>query len=138
MATNYFKKLVKYIKNVYHIERSFNRIKDGRVNPTHETSTVLLVILLGLFLRLRSFNETNNYSRRVDFTNLFAKGIHIPEVDTLRDTTKVTYMEGLTDQLDCIVKRSVRNKVFDNGTIDGYVVTAIDGSQISSLVFSSA
>lgn len=41
-------------------------------------------------------------------------------------------MEGLTDQLDYTVKRSIRNKVFDNGTVDGYVVAAIDGSRISS------
>jgi len=107
-------------------------MKDGRVNPTHDTSTVLLVILFGLFLRLRSFNEINNYSRRGEFTNLFKKGTHIPGVDTLRDTSKVTYMEGMTDQLDFTVKRSIRNKVFDNGTIDGHVVVAIDGSQISS------
>jgi len=97
MATNYFEKLVRYTKNVYKIERGFNKMKDGRVNPTHDTSTVFLVILFGLFLRLRSFNEINNYSRRGEFTNLFKKGTHIPGVDTLRDTSKVTYMEGLTD-----------------------------------------
>ena len=54
MLTNYFEKLVKYTRNVYKIDRGFNKMKDGRVNPTHETSTVLLVILFGLFLRLRS------------------------------------------------------------------------------------
>lgn len=78
MATNYFEKLVKYTKNVYDIERGFNKIKDGRGNPTHDTSTVLLVILFGFFLRLRSFNEIDNYVRRGDFTNLFAKGTAIP------------------------------------------------------------
>jgi hypothetical protein len=41
-------------------------------------------------------------------------------------------MDGLTEQLDFTVKKSIRNKVFDNGTIERYVVTAIDGSQISS------
>jgi hypothetical protein len=100
MAANYFEKLVKYTKIVYKIEHGFNKMKDGRVNPTHETSTVLLVILFGLFLRLRSFNEINNYIKRGEFSNLFKKGIHIPRVDTLRDTSKVTYMDGLTKQLD--------------------------------------
>lgn len=132
MATNYFEKLVKYTKNVYDIDRGFSKMKDSRVNPTHATSTVLLVILFGLFLRLRSFNEIDNYVRRGDFTNLFEKGTAIPRVDTLRDTSKVTYMEEMNDQLDYTVKRSVRNKVFDNGTVDGYVVAAIDGSQVSS------
>ena len=132
MAANYFEKLVKYTKNVYKIEHGFNKIKDGRVNPTHETSTVLLVILFGLFLRLRSFNEINNYIKRGEFSNLFKKGTHIPRIDTLRDTSKVTYMDELTEQLDFILKKSIRNKVFNNGTIDGYVVAAIDGSQILS------
>ena len=94
MTINYFEKLVKYTRNVYKIDRGFNKMKDSRVNPTYETSTVLLVILFGLFLRLRSLNEINNYSRRGDFTNLFNKGTLIPGVDTLRDTSKVTYMEG--------------------------------------------
>jgi hypothetical protein len=40
MATNYFERLVKYTKNVYKIECGFNKMKDGRVNPTHDTSTM--------------------------------------------------------------------------------------------------
>jgi len=34
MRKNYFAKLVKYMKNVYHIERGLNKLSDGRVNPT--------------------------------------------------------------------------------------------------------
>ena len=33
----YFSKLVKYMKNVYHIERGLNKLSDGRVNPTYST-----------------------------------------------------------------------------------------------------
>jgi hypothetical protein len=35
MRKNYFAKLVKYMKNVYHIERGLNKLSDGRVNPTY-------------------------------------------------------------------------------------------------------
>jgi len=34
MRKNYFVKLVRYMKNVYHLERGLNKLSDGRVNPT--------------------------------------------------------------------------------------------------------
>ncbi|MDR3585744.1 MAG: hypothetical protein P4L59_10545 [Desulfosporosinus sp.] len=35
MRKNYFAKLVRYMKNVYHIESGLNKLFDGRVNPTY-------------------------------------------------------------------------------------------------------
>lgn len=64
MRKNYFAKIVKYIKKVYHIENGLKKITDARVNPKS------------------------------------------------------------------IVAKAKENKVFDKGTIDGYVVTAIDGTQM--------
>jgi len=32
--------------------------------------------------------------------------------------------------LQCIIKKAVRNKVLDEGTIDGYTVAAIDGTKL--------
>jgi len=39
---NYFAKLVSYMKNVYHIERGFYKLADGRFNPTYSTNKVIL------------------------------------------------------------------------------------------------
>jgi hypothetical protein len=55
MRNNYFAKLVNYMKNVYHIERGLNKLSDGRVNPTYSTGKVILPVLLGFLLRIKSF-----------------------------------------------------------------------------------
>jgi hypothetical protein len=41
MRKNYFSKLVRYMKNVYHIDRGLNKLSDGRVNPTYSTGQVI-------------------------------------------------------------------------------------------------
>ena len=45
MRKNNFAKLVRYMKNVYHIERGFNKLTDGRVNPTYSTGQVILPVV---------------------------------------------------------------------------------------------
>ena len=37
MRQNYLAKFVKYMKNVYHVDRGLNKLSDGRVNPTYST-----------------------------------------------------------------------------------------------------
>ncbi|NOW06133.1 hypothetical protein BCM20_000679 [Clostridium beijerinckii] len=37
MRKNYFTKLVRYMKNVYHIENGLNKLTDGRIKPTYDT-----------------------------------------------------------------------------------------------------
>ena len=37
MRKNYFAKLMNYMKNVYNIDRLFNRLEDARVNPKFKT-----------------------------------------------------------------------------------------------------
>ena len=47
----------------------------------------------------------------------------------LRNTVKVIDLNGLKHANDQIVKKAVKNKVYDKGTIDGYTVTAMDGTK---------
>ena len=41
MRNNYFAKLVRYMKNVYHVDCGLNKLSDGRVNPTYSTGRVM-------------------------------------------------------------------------------------------------
>lgn len=56
MRNNYFSKLIKYIKNVYHIEDKISKLKDGRVTPSFKTGKVILPMLFGFLLRIQSLN----------------------------------------------------------------------------------
>lgn len=62
-----------------------------------------------------------------ELNKLFPSGTRLPLVDTIRDTLKVIDIKGLKEINKCIIKKAVENKVFENGTIDGYTVVAIDG-----------
>jgi len=127
---NYLAKFVKYAKKVFNVEHGFGKMKDERVNPKFKTSTVLLVVLIGLSLRVKSLNELNYMIDENEFKNLFQKRAGFPRIDTIRDTIKVTDVKDLHDEIDFIIKTAVRNKVFANGTIDGYTVAAVDGTKL--------
>ena len=61
-----------------------------------------------------------------EFSKLFPRGTELPMIDAIRDTLKVMDIGGLKQINQHIIKKSVENKVFENGTIDGYTVVAID------------
>ena len=130
MRDNYFYKLIKYIKNVYHIEEKINKLKDGRVNPSYKTANVVLPVLFGFLFRIQSLNELNCMLKEKEFKNVFPRRMILPLVDTIRDTLKLIDLDGLANINKGIIKKAVKNKVFRNGTIDGFTVAAIDGTKM--------
>jgi hypothetical protein len=57
------------------------------------------------------------------------RGCKLPKIDAIRDTLKVIDVSKIRAILKDTVRKARENKVFTNGTIDGYVVAAIDGTQ---------
>ena len=129
MKNNYFAKLVKYVKNVYNIEKGLNKLEDRRLNPTYGTAQVITPVLLGFLLRVRSFNSLSLIMKENEFANVLPRGTNLPGIDTVRDTLKVIKTDGLREILRHNFKKAINNKVFAGGTIDGYIVGAIDGTK---------
>ena len=117
------------MKNVYDIENGLNKLSDRRVNPTYNTAQVITLVLLGFLIRVKSFNELNLMIKNNEFRELFRRGTQLPLVDTIRDTLKVIDIQGLKQINEYIIKKAIENKVFENGTIGGYTVVAIDGTK---------
>ena len=111
MRKNHFAKLVSYMKNVYHVDRGVNKLSDGRVNPTYSTGQVILPVLFGFLLRIKSFNELNFMMKNNEFGKLVPRGTKLPQVDAIRDTLKVIDIDGLKQINQHIVKTAVENKV---------------------------
>ncbi|WP_242975801.1 hypothetical protein [Desulfosporosinus sp. FKB] len=111
MRKNYFVKLVNYMKNVYQIDHGMNKLTDGRVNPTYSTGQVILPVLFGFLLRIKSFNELNFMIKNNEFSKLFHRGTKLPQIDAIRDTLKVIDINRLNQINYHIVKKSVENKV---------------------------
>ncbi len=129
MRNNYFRKLMNYIRNVYNIDRFICKMKDSRINPTYRSGQVILTVLFGFLLRIRSFNELSCMLKENEFARLFPTGTKLPMIDAIRDTLKVTDLKCLGRMNRHIIRTAISNKVFDNGTIDGYTVAAVDGTK---------
>lgn len=127
MKSNYFGKLIKYMKNVYKIDEGLRLLTDGRINPTYQTGHVVSLALFGFLLRIRSFNELNNLIKGNEFQKLYDRGTKLPKIDTIRDTLKVLDLYRLKELDKSIANKVFRNKVFKEGTIFGLRVVAIDG-----------
>lgn len=130
MRDNYFTKLIKYINKVYHIDKNFKHIKDKRVNPTYKTSHILSLVLTGFLLRIKSFNQLNLMIKAGEFNSLFATDVRIPKIDSIRNALKSVDIGTLRNINLSIIKKTCRNKVLDDGTINGYTVAAIDGTRL--------
>ena len=64
-----------------------------------------------------------------EFSQLLPRGTKLPKIDAIKDTLKVMDIGGLNQMNQHIVKKAVENKAFENGTIDGFTVVAIDGTK---------
>jgi len=117
------------MKNVYHIEHGLNKLSDERINPTYSTGQVIMPVLFGFLLRIKSFNELSLMIKNHEFSQLFPRGTKLAQVDAIRDTLKVIDINGLKQMNQHILRKSVENKAFENGTIDGYTVVAINGTK---------
>ncbi|MCJ7843180.1 hypothetical protein MUB24_20335 [Lederbergia sp. NSJ-179] len=58
------------------------------------------------------------------------KGKRLPSVDTIRESLKGADLDQLEWMNEQVVQKARRNKVFRGGTIDGWVVSAIDGVEL--------
>lgn len=130
MRGSYFEKLIKYIRNVYDIDKVFNDLTDTRVYPKYKTKQIATILLIGFLLRIESFNDLKLMLGEKRFSKLFPKGTDIPKIDTFRDTSKTMCVELLQLTHHSFIKMMRRNKVFDNGTIAGLMVCAIDGTTL--------
>ncbi len=130
MRENYFVKMMKYMKNVYHIDRQIEQITDNRLNPTYKTSQIIFLVLLGFLLRVRSFNQLNFMIKAGEFNEIYFRKGQVPQIDAIRSSLKSVNLDALRQINQRIIKMAVRNKVLGEGTIDGYTVAAIDGTKL--------
>lgn len=130
MRKSYLRKLIQYMKKTFKIEDKLNQLKDTRVNPTYSTAEGIVPVLLGFLVRIQSFNELKFRLKSKDFKGVLSRKMKLPQIDTIREVLKKIDLLGLGDLATSIVKIAKQNKVFKNGTIDGYTVAAIDGTKL--------
>ena len=104
-AENYFVKLLRYMKNVYHIDHGLSRLTDRRVSPKYKTPQVILITLLALQLRIKSVNELKYLLKENAFKSIFSPSTPLPQIDTIIDTLKSVDVTGLKSIQKALVQK---------------------------------
>ncbi len=115
---------------VYHLDAFIKRYKDSRCNPRIASATIITLLILGIASRIKSLYQLE----RMGMNGELAKAIRGEKPSA--DTIAYWMVNGNVDELkDCnagIINRARYNKVFQNGTIQGWMVCAIDGTELYS------
>ncbi len=124
------KKFLKYCKKTYQVEKLLKGLTDTRKGAMFKTSEIVIPVLLGFLFRIDSFNELNYMLKDKRFKQLIHPTMRTAQIDATINTLKRIDNSVLSKMLGSIVKKSVRNKAYRDGTIDGYVVAAVDGTKL--------
>ncbi len=130
MNKSYLKQMLTYFSKVYHLGEKINTLKDKRVKSPVKISTITFVVLFGFMLQIRSFNRLNHCLKKNKFKKLLPKKTKMPRIDAARRCLSNFDLDGLKNIHNDIIKTTIKNKVFRNGTIDGLKVVAIDGVEL--------
>lgn len=129
MGKNCLKQILTYINKVYDVGEKINSLKNKNKSPV-KISTISFIVLFGFMLQIRSFNRLEHLLKRNKLKKLLPKKTKMPYIDAVRRSLSDFDLYGLKDFHTHIVKTTIENKVFRNGTIDGLKVVAIDGTEL--------
>jgi Transposase DDE domain len=122
--------LLTYVSTVYGIGKKIKMAKDERKKPQILASTVFCIVLLGFLFRMESFNQLNGWIRVGRFRKLLPKGTRVPFIDAIRESLSTYELSVLYEAHREIIQTARRNKVFQQGTIGGWVVVGLDGVEL--------
>lgn len=121
---------IKYINKVYRFKQFVNRLSDGRTNPSIPLNDVILVLFMGIVTQMGSLNQMEEKLKQGYFNNALGKVVK-GSAETLGNVLQVSLVSEWVAYCREIVKKARYNKVFEGGTIDGFTVAALDGSELT-------
>ena len=130
MSKSYLKQLLTYINKVYDMGEKINTLKDKRIKSSVGLSTIVFVVLFGFMLQIRSFNRLQHWIEKDKFKKVLPKNAKMLRIDAVRRCLSDFDLDGLKNIHSSVIKTTIKNKVFRNGTIDGLKVAAIDGVEL--------
>lgn len=130
MSKSYLKQLLTYINRVYDIGEKINTLKDKRIKSPVKISTITFCVLFSFMLQIRSFNRLEHWIEKNKFKKVLPKNTKMLRIDAVRRCLDNFDFDGLKNISKDIIKTTIKNKVFRNGTIDGLKVAAVDGVEL--------
>lgn len=130
MGKNYLKQILTYINKVYDIGKKINTLENKKVKSPVKISTISFIVLLGFMLQIRSFNRLKHWIKRNKFKKVLPKKTLIPDIDPIRRSLSDFDLDGLKVMNNHVIKKTIKNRVFKNGTVDNLKVAAVDGVEL--------
>lgn len=124
------KKFLLYIKRVFDFYNIVKSQKDLRKRQNLKTGVIFTIVFWGFVLRVRSFNQLEKMIKYGCFNPLFSEKVKIPSIDAIGETLAKWDLVALEKSFQNIISVLAKNKNFSKGTIDGYTVCAIDGTDV--------
>jgi len=121
----------KYINKVYGLNQFINNLSDRRINPSIPFTTVITVLFLGIVTRMGSLNQIEEKMRQGYFNKALGKKVIKGSAETFGNVLQICIVEQLISYCREIVKTARYNKAFQSGTLDGFTVIALDGTELT-------
>lgn len=121
---------IKYVNRVYGFAQQLVCFSDGRVNPQIPLKEILCIIFFSIVVNVHSFNKMEFLLKRGYFDKALKKRITKGSADTFGYGLGKSLIRQFEQVNVRIVKSSRYNKVFQRGTIDGFTVVALDGTEV--------
>ncbi|MBP2032121.1 hypothetical protein J2Z42_000786, partial [Clostridium algifaecis] len=116
MSKSYLKQLLTYINRVYDIGEKINTLKDKRIKSPVKISTITFCVLFSFMLQIRSFNRLEHWIEKNKFKKVLPKNTKMLRIDAVRRCLDNFDFDGLKNISKDIIKTTIKNKVFRNGT----------------------
>lgn len=123
-------KFIRYVKKTFKLDKIAENQKDSRKKQHASTSIIFMILFFGFTFRIKSFNQLEDMMEYGYFDSLFPAGMKMPSIDAISDISTMWDIETLKKDSENVIDILKNNKQFDGGTIDNYVVCALDGSDI--------
>ena len=128
-AKNLALAFTKYSTRLFDLFQAFSSVNDERKNPAVKLDSILSVLTLGIVTRAGSFLSIENKIRNDIFKRFFGR-VRLPSADTITYALERASEDDVRVILDQVTKKVRYNKAIAEDTIDGYQVTAIDGTGV--------
>ena len=123
------KQFVRYAGSTFRLGYWLSQVRDRRQRVSIPARTIACVGLLGFAFRVASLMELGGWVAAGAFRKFF-RGERGPLRDCFRDWCKLADLSSLWALNDAILAKARRDKVFRAGTVHGWHVVAIDGTEV--------
>jgi len=127
---NMAKRFYDYCTRVYRLDQLFEKIDDGRINPTYQLPSLLAKTMAGIVTAKPSLNQLEKTVKNGCFDKVGGKVK--PKAETFKYALEKVNCSNLTASNDEIIAKARRNKALGKTTVEGYRVVAVDGTGLFS------